>query len=159
MNHRIFERILRPRPRPRACLPERQLAPSDCSVCSLSSGAGRPAALSLSLILGERGGFGSAEGQRGARVHPGPQRGKTQASLFLRDNWGGWFWDRLGLAGRRRLVAFFRLGFFGAGGGANGHRFYYSLWVCMSVLLPRLTSDQARLPAEFKHITKRRKRN
>ena len=24
MNHRIFERILRPRPRPRACLPERQ---------------------------------------------------------------------------------------------------------------------------------------
>ncbi len=81
MNHRIFERILRPRLRTRACMPQRRVNPRNTHpVVSANCGPGRPDQFSL---------VGSAEEER---LTHGPVMGLSWVGNSLLNALAGGLW-------------------------------------------------------------------
>ncbi len=141
MNHRIFERILHSRLRPRVCLPERQCVSSPHLPLLYKGTSVDLGVRSLSCII-ER--LGSPEKQSYVRLSHN-QRGRPLRWTIVRFDSCLPKYDLDRIDFRCRNPCFFT--------HSSLHRKEYPK------KLHLLTSVQTRLPAEFKHITKRRKRN
>ena len=154
VNHRIFERILRLRLRPRACLSERRFlsSPPPLTPCVCVWGSRwswrvrwRGGALAPRLTAGplKYEALACSDRRRGAADRCG-------GPVMGTHHWRCGSCDRRAGGTKRASHAT----------SNRGRRSGSSCCCCCARPHPTpLTSDQTRLPAELKHITKRRKRN